>query len=130
MNHKVSDLIIRIKNASRARRREIVVDNLRINKAICKVLVDLGFLEEAKTDTKDGKKVLVARIKYYKREPVLNDVKVVSKPSLRIYAGASNVSGIQRRGKVTAVLSTSRGIMTGQDAVKRKIGGEVLFKIW
>ena len=130
MNHRVSDLIIRIKNASLARRYEIVVDDLHINKAICKVLVDLGFLEEAKTDTRNGKKVLVAKIKYDKKEPVLNDVVVVSKPSLRIYASTTNIPGVQRRGKVTLVVSTSKGIMTGQDAVKRKIGGEVLFKIW
>ncbi|MEK7517190.1 MAG: 30S ribosomal protein S8 [Patescibacteria group bacterium] len=130
MNHRVSDLIIRIKNASRARRKEIVIDNLNINKAICRVLVKAGFLEGAESITRDGKKFLSAKIRYEKRNPVLNDVLVVSRPSLRIYARAEDVPAIQMRGKTTVVLSTNQGIMTGADAMKKKIGGEVLFKIW
>lgn len=130
MNHRVSDLIIRIKNASLAKRREVIIGNLNINKAICKVLVSAGFLEGVKEDTRNGKKVLLARIKYDKRDPVLNEVTVVSKPSLRIYATARSIPEIQRRGKITLVISTNRGIMTGMDAIKKRIGGEVLFKIW
>jgi len=130
MNHRVSDLIIRIKNASLSKRKEVVLDDLKINKSICKVLVKAGFLDSVENETRDGKKVLLAKIRYDKRVPVLNDVLVVSKPSLRIYATSDEISGLQRRGRITLILSTNEGIMTGMDAMKKKVGGEVLFKIW
>lgn len=130
MNHRVSDLIIRIKNATRAGRREVALDNLKINKAICKVLVTEGFLESFETGINDNKKVIVAKIKYEKRIPNFTDVLVVSKPSLRKYATAQQIPGIQRKGRHTIILSTNKGIMTGREAIKRNVGGEVLFRIW
>jgi len=130
MNYRISDLIIRIKNAARAKRKQVVLDNLKINKAICKVLVTEGFLEEFDVDTREGKEVLVALIKYEKRNPVLTDVLVVSKPSLRKYATAAAIPQIQRKGRHTIVLSTNKGIMTGREALKKNIGGEILFRIW
>lgn len=130
MNHRISDLIIRIKNASLAKRKQVVLDDLNINKSICKVLVKAGFLAGVESAMKEGKKVLLAKIRYDKREPILNDVMVVSKPSLRIYATTREIPLIQRRGRITLILSTNEGIMTGMDAIKKKIGGEVLFKIW
>lgn len=130
MNYRVSDLIIRIKNASLSKRKEVVIDHLNINKAICKVLIQAGFLEGVENVERDGRKVLLVKIRYDKREPVLNDVLVVSKPSLRVYATTREIPTIQRRGRITLVLSTNKGIMTGTDAIKKKLGGEVLFKIW
>jgi len=130
MNHRVSDLIIRIKNATRAKRREAVLDNLKINKAICKVLVKEGFLESFEADIRDNKKVIIAKIKYEKRIPIFTDVLVVSKPSLRKYAMARQIPGIQRKGRHTIILSTNKGIMTGREALKRNMGGEILFRIW
>ena len=130
MNYRISDLIIRIKNAAYAKRKQVILENLKINKAICKVLVTEGFLEEFKTDTREGKKVLVAIVKYEKRNPVLTDVLVVSKPSLRKYATASELPAIQRKGRHTIILSTNKGIMTGREALKKNMGGEILFRIW
>ena len=130
MNHRVSDLIIRIKNATRANRREVALDNLKINKAICKVLVSEGFLESFEIGTKEGKKVIIAKIKYDKRIPNFTDVLIVSKPSLRKYASASEIPGIQRKGRHTIILSTNKGIMTGREALKKNMGGEILFRIW
>jgi len=130
MNHRVSDLIIRIKNATRARRKEVALDNLKINKAICKVLVTEGFLEGFEVGIKGDSKVIIAKIKYDKRIPNFTDVLVVSKPSLRKYAAASEIPGIQRKGRHTIILSTNKGIMTGREAIKRNMGGEILFRIW
>ena len=130
MIHRISDLIIRIKNAALAKRKEVVLIDLKINKAVCKVLVREGFLESFESQVKDERKVLVAKIKYEKRSPVLTDVLVVSKPSLRRYATAAQIPGIQRKGRHTIILSTNKGIMTGQEAMKKNMGGEVLFRIW
>lgn len=130
MIHRISDLIIRIKNAARAKRKQVILDNLKINKAICKVLVTEGFLEGFNIDTREGRKVIVAIVKYEKRNPILTDVLVVSKPSLRKYATAKEIPGIQRKGRHTIILSTNKGIMTGREALKKNMGGEVLFRIW
>ena len=130
MNHRVSDLIIRIKNAASAKRKEVVFDNFKINKAILKVLVSEGFLEGFNVDTRDGRKVLIAIIKYEKRSPVFTDVLVVSKPSLRKYATFKQIPEIQRKGRHTIILSTNKGIMTGKEALKKNMGGEILFRIW
>jgi small subunit ribosomal protein S8 len=130
MNYKVSDFVIRIKNASLAKRKKVLVPYCNINRVLGQVLVKEGFLENIKESEASHKKVLEAVIKYERRSPVLTDVLIVSKPSLRVYASASDIPEIQRRGRYTIILSTTKGVMTGKEAFKLGIGGEVLFKIW
>ena len=77
MNHTVSDFIIRIKNAARARRREILAPYTRITREIAKVLEKEGFLEEVKEQIDDKKKMLSLKIRYKNRIPVLTDVKLI-----------------------------------------------------
>ena len=130
MNHSVSDFLIRIKNASLARRREVDLPYSNINKEIGKVLQKEGFLTEIK-ETKDGaKRGLHAVISYEKRTPVLSNVIVISKPSLRVYKPSKKINDIERRGRRKVVLSTSQGVMSGYDAKKKGLGGEILFEIW
>lgn len=130
MNHTVSDFVIRIKNAARARRREIVAPYTRITREIAKVLQKEGFLEEVKEQTVDKKKMLSLRIRYKNRTPILTDIKIISKPSIRIYTPSKNINVNQRKGMFIFVLSTSKGILAGHEAVKKNLGGEVLFKVW
>ena len=130
VNHTVSDFIIRIKNAARARRKEIVTPYNRISRDIGKVLVREGFLEDVKDQIVEGKKTLTIKIKYNNRIPVITDTKVVSKPSSRTYSGSKNLIQNQRKGMYTIILSTNKGIMTGDEAQKKNLGGEVLFRIW
>ncbi len=130
MNHTVSDFIIRIKNAALARRREIIAPYTRIARDIAKVLEKEGFLEEVRQETVDKKKMLSFKIRYRNRVPVLTDVKIISKPSIRVYTPSKNINVSQRKGMFIFVLSTSEGILTGREAIKKNLGGEVLFKIW
>lgn len=130
MNYLVADFIIRLKNAAAARRREAVLPYSKLNKAIGEVLVKKHLLESIKEESKDGKKQLVGVIVFEKRHASFSDVIVISKPSLRVYAGASDKVGLMGRGLGTTVVSTSQGVMTGKDAFKKGVGGEVLFKIW
>lgn len=130
MNHSVSDFITRIKNATMARRREVDLPYSKLNKEIGRVLQKEGFLIEVK-ESKDGiKKTLHAVIAYEKRLPVLNDLTVISKPSLRVYKPSKNISDVERKGKHKVILTTSQGVMSGHDARKKGIGGEILFEIW
>ncbi len=130
MNHTVSDFVVRIKNATLARRKEVILPFSNINKEIGKVLVKEGFLEGIKEESEKGKKTLKAIIKYEKRTPVLTDVLIISKPSLRVYEGAKDTQAIERRGNKTIIMSTSKGVMTGKEARKKGVGGEILFTIW
>lgn len=126
----VADFIIRLKNAAAARRREAILPYSKLNKAIGHVLVKQGILGSIKEESKDGKKTLHATINFDKRLAVFTDVMVISKPSLRVYADATDKAGLVGRGLGITVVSTNQGVMTGREALKKGVGGEVLFKIW
>lgn len=130
MDYPIGDFIIRIKNASMARRRKVSMSYAKELKEIGNVLVKSGFLESIKEEQVEGKKVLEATVKFDKRRPVISDVAIISKPSLRVYTTFKNIPEIQKKGMTAIVISTNKGIMMGADAYKKGLGGEVLFKIW
>lgn len=130
MNHLVSDLIIRIKNAAMARRRTVELPYSKMCLAVAKQLVKEKYLSDVKEKADGGKKSIIASIIYEKRVPAFTDVIILSKPSLRVYGRATKKDDIQGKGLGTVIISTSQGIMTGKEAVKKGVGGELLFRIW
>lgn len=130
MNHTVSDFIIRIKNAARARRKTVVLPYSGLTKNVGQVLVKEGFLDSCKEQVDGNKKSLVATITYEKLMPRFTDVTVLSKPSLRKYARKTDETNLRGKGLGMIVVSTSQGVMTGKEAFKKGVGGELLFKIW
>lgn len=129
MNYLVSDFMIRIKNAALAKRREVSLPFSRLNQAIGNVLVKEGYLIELKEE-KLKKGVLVAKLAFAQRRPILTDVTVVSKPSLRVYTPTRQLRTRRNKGVRTIIVSTSKGVMTDEQARKLRIGGEVLAEIW
>ena len=129
MNYTIGDFIIQLKNAAMTRKKEIVTSYANINHAVAKVLVKEGFVDSVKTETIDGRKMLVVALRYARRKPTLTDVVLISKPSLRVYVESKEIGRKQGRSE-TAILSTNSGILTGRDAIKKNAGGELLFKIW
>ena len=129
MNYTIGDFIIQLKNAALARKKELYMPFSKLKKAVGKVLIKEGFLEEIKEEEIEGKKILYVKLRYQRRKPALTNVKIVSKPSLRIYVGSGEINKHQGRA-MTAILSTNNGILTGKQAIKKKIGGELLFKVW
>jgi len=125
---KTLDFIIRIKNAARAQRREVVVPFSKLTKEVGLILVKEGFLEDLREEK--GTNTLKVKIVYEKRIPKLYDISVISKPSLKKNIGSKEIADIEKRGRRTLVLSTSQGVMTGKDAQKKNLGGEILFAIW
>lgn len=123
------DFITRIKNASKARRREVLLPYSKLNLEVGKVLIKEGFLESVKEEKKENKKNIMAILKFEKRLPILDGTQIISKPSLRIYKTSKNISS-QRRGNRVFILSTNKGIMTNKEAAKKGLGGEILFAIW
>ena len=124
VNYSIGDFLTRIKNAALAGKKEIEVDNTKFIENIAKVLKKEGILTEVKK--KDGK--LMAKLAYRKKEPILINLKLVSKPGLRIYMGADELSVIRKPSFL--VLSTPKGIMTSREAIKQRMGGEVIVEIW
>lgn len=129
MNYPVADFIIRIKNAASARRKEVILPYSKLIVAICKVLKKEGFLNEVSEKVVDGKKSVSVQVAYFRRVPVVTDVKIVSKPSLRVYVASADLIARSRKAFKVTILSTSKGIMTGREAQKEGLGGEVLFEI-
>lgn len=128
--HAPSDVLVRIKNASLAKRKEAQIPFSNMNKKILDLLAKEGFIKSSKVEEKSGKKTLKATIRYERRNPIINGIKILSKPSLRIYKDRKGISEIERRGKHVVFVSTNLGIMTGYEAKKKGVGGEVLFEIW
>lgn len=130
MNYHIADFAIKIKNAALARRRTVVMPYSRAIKEIGAILVKEGFLKDIKEQVKDDKKVFVATLTYEKRVPAVSNVAIVSKPSLRIYTSAKQILKLRGSSLGIAILSTSQGYMTAKKAVKKGIGGEMLFRMW
>lgn len=129
MNYVIGDFVIQLKNASLARKKVVVTPYANLSKAVAKVLKKEGFLDDVKEDIVDGHKVLQVSLRYARRKPVITDVDLVSKPSLRTYVGVSEIASKQGRA-TTAILSTNVGVLPGKEAIKKGVGGELLFKIW
>lgn len=129
MGYQVSDFISTIKNCAAAKRRTAVIPYSNMNKNIGLVLVKEGFLTAIKEDIVDKQRVLVATLKFVKRVPAVRDIKIISKPSLRIYTNSKKIGDIKRRGRYKVIISTNKGIMEARNAQKEGVGGEVLFTI-
>lgn len=128
MNH-IADFITRLKNAALARRKKVRLQSSKITRAIAKLLKEKGFLDDVKEEKEEDRKILVVTLRYESRSPVISDMEIVSKPSLRVYASTKGIKNYKKGIGIT-VVSTNQGIMTALDAQKKKIGGEILFKIW
>lgn len=121
----VNDLFIRIKNVSLARKRELIVPYSKIKESITKVLVREGYLEGSRRD----KNNLLLQIAYLGNQPKVAGVRNVSTPSLHIYKKAKALKSRNKR-FITTIVSTPKGIMTGEEATKKGFGGEVIGEIW
>ena len=123
----IANIITIIKNGYLARKQSVSVSHSRQKEAIAKKLKDLGYLESVVT--KDGNRFLEIGLLYNYGIPVVRDVKRISKPSLRVYSSTTKIPRILRGGG-EVLLSTTKGILTGAEARKAKLGGELILKIW
>lgn len=129
MNYLIGDFIIQIKNAYLANRNVVTMRYSKLSMAVGGLLVKNRLLTDIKEESIDNKRMIVATLRYVKRKPALHEVQIISKPSLRVYVGVSSLRKLLREESIS-IISTSKGIMTVQDAAKAKLGGEYLFKVW
>jgi small subunit ribosomal protein S8 len=126
----IADMLTRIRNASMARHRELTLPSSRIKRDIARILVEEGFIESYATSQDGVQELLTIQLKYVEgKTPVVSGLKRISKPGLRVYARKTEIPRVLG-GLGTAILSTSHGIMTGQQARKLNLGGEVLCYVW
>jgi small subunit ribosomal protein S8 len=127
----ISDMLTRIRNACAVRHRTTEVPTTKMTLSIAKVLKSEGFIEDY-TETGEGiKRKLILTLKYKgkTRQPLINTLKRVSKPGLRVYAPSKQIPKVLG-GIGIAIVSTSHGIMTDREARRQGIGGEILCYIW
>jgi small subunit ribosomal protein S8 len=130
MTDPIADMLTRVRNASVARHREVVLPASRVKTEIARILVEEGFIASFESRVDDGHDLLVLTLKYVEgRTPVVTGLKRISKPGLRVYARKTEIPRVLG-GLGVAILSTSHGIMTGQQARKLNLGGEVLCYVW
>lgn len=123
----VSDLIIRLKNAGKVRKESVLLPYSKLKEAIANVLVAEGYVKSV--SKKKTAPVLEVVLNYHNGESKIKEVERISKPSRRIYKGFEDIHPM-KGGFGKTIFSTPKGILTDRQAIKEKVGGEVLFKIW
>lgn len=126
----IADMLTRIRNANSAKHDSVEVPASNIKKAIAKVLLDEGYIKNW-TYIEDGKQGIIKIVLKYgeNKSQVIQGLRRVSKPGLRIYASSEELPRVMR-GLGIAIVSTSKGVMTDREARKEHIGGEVLAFVW
>jgi len=126
----ISDMITRIRNAQMRSLKTVSIPNSKFREKILEVLKGEGFISEYKfLAGENNKGSLVVNLKYYKGVPVIKEITRVSKPGRRIYSKAESIPKVQS-GLGIAIISTSKGIMSGNDAKLKNIGGEIICKVF
>ena len=126
----IADMLTRIRNASMARHREVTLPSSKVKREIARVLAEEGFIDGYKTSSDGIQEYLELGLKYIEgKSPVVAGLKRISKPGLRVYARKTEIPRVLG-GLGIVILSTSHGIMTGTDARKQNLGGEVLCYVW
>ena len=126
----VADMLTRIRNANSAKHETVDVPASNLKKAIAQILLDEGYIKSFELVDNGNQGIIHITLKYQaKKAQVISGLKRVSKPGLRIYAGAGEIPYVLK-GLGIAIISTSKGVMTDKKARELHIGGEVLAFVW
>jgi small subunit ribosomal protein S8 len=126
----ITDLLNRLRNAMRSGHERVDVPASRVKESLVRVLAEEGFIDSYRRVEEKQRPVLRVLLKYGPDgEPVVNGLERVSRPGRRVYAPAKDIPDVLG-GLGVSILSTSRGILTGQQAREAKLGGEILCNVW
>jgi small subunit ribosomal protein S8 len=127
----IADMLTAIRNANMRALREVRVPHSNIKAEIARILKEEGFIQDYRIEG-DKKRDLVIIMKYKgkrSKDPVIEGIERVSKPGRRIYVGVNEIPRV-RNGLGVAILSTPAGVLTGKQARTKRVGGELLCKVW
>ena len=130
MNDTIADFLTRVRNAGMANHAELNMPSSKVKAAISSILKEEGYIADYEVvELDNNKKDLKVELKYHKGQPLIQGLKRVSKGSCRIFVKADEIPRV-RGGLGIAIISTSKGMMTGQKAKSENIGGEVVALVW
>ncbi|MCA1683115.1 MAG: 30S ribosomal protein S8 [Actinobacteria bacterium] len=133
MTDPIADFLTRLRNAAKAQHHDVVIPSSKLKRELARILKEQGYIEGyeilAPGPEHPGERITVT-LKYTdERRPVITGIQRVSRPGQRTYVDHANIPRIQG-GMGTAIISTSNGVMTGHEARRQGIGGEVVAKVW
>jgi len=130
MQDPMADMLTRIRNAQRANIRHVSMPSSKLKVAVASVLKEEGFIEECNvTDVDGGKPNLNIALRYYEGEPVIEQIKTISRPGLRQYKGKDEIP-VVNGGLGVVILSTNKGVMTDRTARSQGLGGELICSVF
>jgi len=125
----IADLLTRVRNAAMARHDSVTMPASKIKIPIAKILKDEGFIADYSIIKGEPQRMIKITLKYIDKQPAFVGLERVSKPGLRVYKGKGEIPRVFG-GLGIAIISTSKGLLTGQEAWKKNLGGEVLCYVW
>lgn len=125
----IADMLTRIRNANSAKHATVDIPASKMKKAIAEILLEEGYIKNFQIINDGAQGVIRVTLKYSGNDKVISGLRRVSKPGLRVYAGADELPQVLK-GLGIAIISTSRGVMTDKKARANHVGGEVLAFVW
>ncbi len=130
MTDTISDMLTRIRNAYAANHEQVIMPSSKLRAAIAQVMVEAGYLTQAEVKKdQENHQNLILDLKYINGAPAVSRIKRISKPGLRTYVNCGKIPQVLH-GYGLAILSTSAGILSGEQAKKKNLGGELICQIW
>lgn len=128
MQNPIADMLTRVRNAQSAKMAEVEMPSSKIKVTICDVLKSEGYIADFRV-SEDERPSLFIKLRYYQGKPVIEYLQQVSKPSIRVYKSSTDMPRV-KGGLGTAVVSTSKGLMTAKEARAQNVGGEIMLEVW
>ncbi len=133
MTDPIADFLTRLRNAASAQHHDVVIPSSQLKRELARILREQGYIDgfevRPPASGRPGEEIVVTLKYTEERKPVISGIERVSRPGQRTYVDRDHIPRIQG-GMGTAIISTSRGVMTGHDARLRGVGGEVVAKVW
>ena len=129
LSDPIGDMIARVKNAQDRNHKKVELPSSNFKAKIADILKNEGFIKDFKIDNQNNKPVLSLELKYHSGNPVISTFERVSKPGRRIFSSANGLPKINN-GLGIAIISTPKGVMTDIDARKKRVGGEIICKVF
>lgn len=128
MHDPISDLLTRIRNAGMARHAKVSIPHSKLKESVASILKQEGYVADVTVEGAAIKTIVVA-LKYEQKRPVIVGLRQISTPGLRRYVRSTEIPRVLG-GMGVAIVSTSRGVMSGQEAKKQNLGGELVCYVW
>ena len=125
----IADMLTRVRNAIMVNKSAVSLPHSVAKERVAKILAEQGFLNDIKVDDLAGRKILNITINEENQSAKITDIKRLSKPGRRVYVKASDIPTV-KRGRGIVVISTSQGVMAGTDARQKRLGGELICRVY